>query len=30
VADEENTMVDEENAPITPETNEDTTSDSSK
>lgn len=29
VADEENTMVDEENAPITPETNEDTTSDSS-
>ncbi|XP_072188169.1 heat shock factor protein 2 isoform X2 [Excalfactoria chinensis] len=29
VADEENTMVDEESAPITPETNEDTTSDSS-
>uniref|UniRef100_A0A8C3LFB7 Heat shock transcription factor 2 n=1 Tax=Chrysolophus pictus TaxID=9089 RepID=A0A8C3LFB7_CHRPC len=29
VADEENTMADEENAPITPETNEDTTSDSS-
>ncbi|OXB55980.1 hypothetical protein ASZ78_003203 [Callipepla squamata] len=29
VADEENTMVDEENAPITPDTNEDTTSDSS-
>uniref|UniRef100_A0A8C9FK56 Heat shock transcription factor 2 n=1 Tax=Pavo cristatus TaxID=9049 RepID=A0A8C9FK56_PAVCR len=29
VADEENAMVDEENAPITPETNEDTTSDSS-
>ncbi|XP_065590440.1 heat shock factor protein 2 isoform X1 [Cyrtonyx montezumae] len=29
VADEENTMVDEENAPITPDTNEDNTSDSS-